>query len=198
MNSAVIVPADEFCEYTPKMPFIPDQQSVETLAAKRPYQSLDVCRRIGRPIWDGDPPNAHFNPEPCIVCRSTRNSLPSALHSNRSTELSELSVVVVEHELGLLLEASISDLLFRPFKRWVIRYVEVNNLSARKFHDDEYVENTKPNRRLYKEVTRPYSLGLVLQKAVPGLGIFRSRTPFDHVFPHGRASVANAELYLQL
>ena len=104
----------------------------------------------------------------------------------------------MEHELGLLLEAGIPDLLFRPFKHWVIRYVEMNNLSTREFHDDEYVENTKPNRRLYKEVTRPYGLSLVLQKAAPGLGIFRSGTPFDHVFPYSRTGVANAELYLQL
>ena len=110
MNSAVIVPADEFRECTPKMPFIPDQQSVETLAAKRPYQPLDVCRRIGRPIWDGDPPNAHLNPEPYIVCRSTRNSLPSALHSNRSTKLSELSVVVMEVDLDGEVLRGIEDL----------------------------------------------------------------------------------------
>jgi len=89
----------------------------------------------------------------------------------------------VEHELGLLLEAGIPDLLFRPFKRWVIRYLEVNNLSTREFHNDEYVENTKLNRRLHKEITGQYGLGLVLQKAAPGLGIFRSRTPFDHVSP---------------
>ena len=117
MNSAVIAPADEFLEYTPKMSFTPDQQPIETLAAKRPYQPLDVYHRIGRFIWDGNPPNAHLNPEPCIVCRSTRNSLPSAFYSYRSTELSELSVVVVKQELGLLLEAGIPDLLFRPFKQ---------------------------------------------------------------------------------
>ncbi len=51
MHAAVVVPADEFCEYTSKMPFIPDQHSVETLPAKCPYQPLDVRRRIGRTIW---------------------------------------------------------------------------------------------------------------------------------------------------
>jgi len=89
MNLAVIISADEFRERTPKMPFIPDQQSVQTLPAKRPYQPLDVCRRIGCPIWNGDPPNSHLNPQPCIVCRSTRNSLPFLLHSQRTTELYE-------------------------------------------------------------------------------------------------------------
>ena len=29
----------------------------------------------------------------------------------------------------------IHDLLIRPFKRWMFRYVEVNNLSTRKFHE---------------------------------------------------------------
>jgi hypothetical protein len=103
----------------------------------------------------------------------------------------------VKQELGLLLEAGVPDLLFRPFKRWVIRYVEVNNLSTREFHDDEYVENTKPNRRLHKEVTRPYGFGLVLQKAAPGLGICWLRTPFDHVPADGRAGVVNSKLHLQ-
>ena len=68
----------------------------------------------------------------------------------------------MNQEFGLLLEAGIPDLLFRPFKRWVICYIEVNNLSTREIHNDEYVENTKPNRRLREEVTRPYSLGLIL------------------------------------
>jgi hypothetical protein len=83
----------------------------------------------------------------------------------------------VKQELGLFLEAGVPDLLFRPFKRWVIRYIEVNNLSTREFHHDEYVENTKPNRGLHKEVTRPYGLSLVLQKAAPCLEIFRPSAP---------------------
>jgi hypothetical protein len=58
----------------------------------------------------------------------------------------------VKQELRLLLEAGVPDLLFRPFKHWVLCYIEVNNLSTREFHDDEYVENTKRNRRLHKEV----------------------------------------------
>jgi hypothetical protein len=58
MRAFVVVPADEFGEYTPKMSFIPDQHAVETLPAKRPYQPLDVCRRIGRAIWNRDPPDA--------------------------------------------------------------------------------------------------------------------------------------------
>ncbi len=52
-------------------------------------------------------------------------------------------------------------------------------------HDHENVKNTKPNRVQHKEVTAPNGLGLVLQKASPGLGISRSRTPFDHVSPDG-------------
>jgi hypothetical protein len=60
----------------------------------------------------------------------------------------------VKQELGLLLEAGIPDLLFRPFEYWVIRYIEVNNLSTREFHDDEYVENMKRNRVLHEEVAR--------------------------------------------
>ena len=41
MDAALIVPGDEFGEYTPKMSFIPDQHSVKTLPAKRPYQPLE-------------------------------------------------------------------------------------------------------------------------------------------------------------
>jgi hypothetical protein len=44
----------------------PHQKPVETLAAERCYQPLDVCQGIGRPIWDEDPPNVHLNPEPII------------------------------------------------------------------------------------------------------------------------------------
>jgi hypothetical protein len=46
MYAPVVVPADEFLEYPPKMPFIPDQHSVETLQANGPYQPLHVFRRL--------------------------------------------------------------------------------------------------------------------------------------------------------
>jgi 2-keto-4-pentenoate hydratase/2-oxohepta-3-ene-1,7-dioic acid hydratase in catechol pathway len=74
----------------------------------------------------------------------------------------KLPVVVVEQELGMVLETSISDLLFRPLEGWVIGYIQVNDLTIRELHDDEDVENTKPNRVLYKEVAGPHGLGLVL------------------------------------
>ena len=80
MHAPAVVPADEFIQYTAKMPFIPDQHSVETLPTKRPYQPLDVRRRVGRAIRNRYPPNPHLLPEPHIVCGSTRDLLPCILH----------------------------------------------------------------------------------------------------------------------
>jgi len=159
MHAAVVVPADEFPEYTPTMPFIPDQHTVKTLATKRPYRPLDVRRRVGRAIRNRYPADAHLLPQPLIVCRSTRYPLPCPLHSKRTTKLTELSVVVVQQELGLLLKAGVPHLLFRPLERRMIGYVQVDDLSARKLHDHENSENTKPNRVLHKEVTGPRGLG---------------------------------------
>jgi hypothetical protein len=46
MHAAVVVPADEFPEYTPKMPFIPDQHTVEI---DFPAQSaLDLARNLAK------------------------------------------------------------------------------------------------------------------------------------------------------
>jgi hypothetical protein len=81
--------------------------------------------------------------------------------------LTKLPVIVVKEEYGLFLKAGVPDLLFRPFKHRVIRYIEVNNLSTRELHDDEYVENTKSDRVLHKKVARPHGLGLILQKGSP-------------------------------
>jgi hypothetical protein len=198
MHAAVVVPADEFVEYTPKMSLIPNQHSVNTRAAKRPYEPLNVRRRVGCAIRNRYPPDVHLPPEPHIECGSTRDLLPCILHSKRTTKLTKLPVVVVKQELGLLFEAGVSDLLFRPLERWMIRHVHVDDLSIRKLHDDENVENTKPNRMLHKEVTGPHGLGLLRQKASPGLRICGSQMPFDHVFPDGRAGVADTELHLQL
>ncbi len=91
----------------------------------------------------------------------------------------------MQQEPGLLREAGVPHLLFRPLECWMIGYVQVNDLSTRKLHDHENVKNTKPNRVRHKEVTGPHGLGLVLQKVSPGLGISPSRTPFDHVSPDG-------------
>jgi len=198
MDAAVVVPADEFCKYTSKMSFAPDQHSVETLPAKRPYQPLNVCRCIGRALRNRYSSDAHLLPEPRIVCRSTRSPLFPALHSKRTSKLTELPVVVVEQEPGLLIEAGVPDLLFCPLEGWMLGYVQVDDLATRKLHYHENVENTKSNRVLHKEVTGPHGLGLVLQKASPGLGICRSRTLSDHVSPDGRTGVANSELHLQL
>ena len=196
MHAAVVVPADEFVEYTPKMPFIPDQHSVETLPAKRPYQPFDVRRRVGRAIRNRYPPNPHLLPEPHIVGGSTPDLLPCILHWKPTTELTELPVVVVEQELGRLLEAGVPDWLFRPLEGWMIGYVPVDDLSIRQLQDDEYVEDTKPNCVLHQEVTGPHGLSLVLQEASPGLRICGSQAPFNHVSPDGRTGVANTELHL--
>jgi hypothetical protein len=81
MHAAVVVPTYGFGEYTPKMPLIPDQHLVETLPANRPYQPLEVRRRVGCAIRNRYPPDAHLLPEPLIVCRSTRHPFPCVLNS---------------------------------------------------------------------------------------------------------------------
>jgi hypothetical protein len=114
------------------------------------------------------------------------------------SELTKLSVIVVNQEFRLFLEADVPDLLFRPLERWMIGYMQVYDLSTGKLHDDEYIKDLNSDRVLHKKVTGPQSLGLVLQKASPGLGICWSRTPFDHVSSYGRAGMSNAKLDLQL
>jgi len=146
------------------MPFVPDHHSVETLPANCPYQPLDVRRPIGGTVRNRYPPDVHLLPEPYILCGSTRDFLPCILHAKRTAELTKLSVVVVEQEPRQVLETGISDLLFRPLEGWMIGYIQVNDLTIREPHDDEDVENTKPNRVLHKEVAGPHGLGLVLQK----------------------------------
>ncbi len=152
------------------MTLIPNQHSVETLSTKRPYQTLDVRRGVGCAVQDRNPPNPHHFPQPHSQCRSTRYSLAGSFHSLWTTELSELPVVVVEQEFGLFIETGVSDLLFRPLERWVLGHVEVDKLSTAELHNDEHVEDTKPDCVLHKEVTSPYGLGLVLQEASPSLG----------------------------
>jgi hypothetical protein len=45
----------------------------------------------------------------------------------------------------------------------MIGYIQVNDLTIRELHSDEDVESINPNRVLYKEVTGPHGLELVLQ-----------------------------------
>ena len=104
----------------------------------------------------------------------------------------------MKQELRLLLEAGVPYLLFRPVEGWMIGYMKVYDLSTGNLHDDEHIKELKRDRVLHKEVTGPHGLGLVLQKASPGLGICWSRTPFDHVSSYGRAGMSNAKLDLQL
>ena len=104
----------------------------------------------------------------------------------------------MEKEFGLLYKAGIQNLLFCALDGWMIGYLYMNDLSARQFHDDDYVKDTEPDCVVNKKVTGPYGLGLILQKGFPCLGISVSRAPFNHVSPYGRAGMANAKFYLQL
>jgi hypothetical protein len=52
MDTAVVIPEIEFSESAPKMICIPNQHSVETLSAKRPNQTLDLCRCVGCAVRD--------------------------------------------------------------------------------------------------------------------------------------------------
>ena len=167
------------------MSFIPDQHSIKTLPAERPDRPLDVCSLVGCAKRNRYPPDAHLLPEPFIECRSTRHLLPCVLNSQRTSKLAKLPVIVVEQELRLFLEAGIPDLLFRPLEGWMIGDMKVYDLSTGNLHDDEHIKDLKYDRVLHEEVARPHGLGLVFQKAFPGLGICRSRTPFDHVSPDG-------------
>ncbi len=76
-------------------------------------------------------------------------------------------------------------------------HIIVDDLSTPEFHDDQYVEDTEPDRVLHEEVTSPHDFRLVLQEGSPSLGI-AGRLPFDHVSTDGRGGVADAELHLQL
>jgi len=58
MDAALVVPGDEFSEHMPKVSFIPDPHPVKTLPAKRPYQPLNVCCRIGCAVWNRYSPDA--------------------------------------------------------------------------------------------------------------------------------------------
>jgi hypothetical protein len=99
--------------------------------------------------------DAHLFPDPYVECRSTRHALSLVLDLCRATELTEFTVVVMEKELGLLLEADVPDLLFRPLERWMIGYMQVYDLSTRQLHDDEYIKDSKSNCVLHEKVTSP-------------------------------------------
>ncbi len=52
-----------------------------------------------------DSPDAHHLPQPRIESEPTRHTLPCPLHSQRTTELAELPVVVMDQKLGVFLES---------------------------------------------------------------------------------------------
>jgi len=99
MHAAVVVPAEEFREYMPKMPLMPDQHAVETLPAKRPYQPRAVRGRVGCAQRNRYPPDVHLLPEPHIVCRSTRHLLACVLNLYWTPEPAKLPFTPSNHSL---------------------------------------------------------------------------------------------------
>ena len=162
MNAAAVVPIHKFFENAAQMTSIPDQHPIKTLPPQRPYQPLNMSRSLGCALGDEHATDSHLPPEPNILCGSTRHLPSGPFHAEWPTKLTELPVVVVEQELGLLLETGIANLLFCPFERRMGGDVYVDYLSTREFHDQEDIEDTKANRVLHKEVAAPDGFGLVL------------------------------------
>ena len=85
-----------------------------------------------------DGPNAEL-----MVCslwiESRGDHLAVDLGSGPFAELAIDAIVIVDEELCLLIERGVPDLLLDPGQGWMVGHVDVHNLAAPEFHDDEDV-----------------------------------------------------------
>jgi len=111
----------------------------------------------------------------------------------------------VDEKLRLAVESGVSELpvlspvegLLDPFEGGMLGHVEVHDLAAAQFHDDEYVQGRELDRVLVAEVAHPDGIGLVPEEDAPGLARSAGLRGLDHVLADCRRRVLDPELDLE-
>src|SRR3979411_640697 len=124
---------------------------VETFAADRADESLDVSILPGRSGCDRMVPNAHCT-DPLQEDRTIRGvSIPN-----------EISRRVVPRE-------RLGDLARDPLRGWVCRHAKRYPKSSSVAYNDKTIQNLECDRRQDKEVDRRDAVGVIAEKRTPAL-----------------------------
>ena len=198
MDASGIEPTSVLGQDGPKLTLVPHQDPVQQLAAQGADEPFDMSVRVGRAIGRWDATNAHGLGKPDVEGRPAGDLLAGDFRGDRSAELPEHAVIVVEEELRRPVECRVADLLVDPGLAWVLGHVDVHDPAAAQLQDDEDVQGGEADRVLDAEVAGPDGLGLVLQERAPRQGIPRRPGGLDHVLPDRGLGVLDAELELQL
>ena len=88
--------------------------------------------------------------------------------------MAEYAAVVVDKKSWTLLpHGGVAYLLLYPVKCGMCGYIEMNNLSTLKLHDDKDVNRDEKERELNHEVTAPYGRCVILEESAPSLRVSR-------------------------
>ena len=107
VNSGLVVPVDEFPKGLTEMTLVPDQHAIKTFPAQGSDQALDVGRGVRGLVGSRNFSDVHDLTEPHIESGSAGIRPTSTPELNRLPQLAVLAVVVVDEELGLLLETRV-------------------------------------------------------------------------------------------
>jgi hypothetical protein len=119
-------------------------------------EALDMGLSVRGVVRSGGSPNAHCLGQPDIERGATRDPLAVDFRGDGFAELPEDAGVVMDEELRLAAVGSgISDLLLYQGQGRVLGDVDVHDLAAAKFHDDEYVEGGEADHARVAEHSGP-------------------------------------------
>jgi hypothetical protein len=197
VDSPGVEPASVLGQDGPKLSFVPHQDSVEQFTAQGADETLDMGLRVRCVVGSGESPDSHHIGQPYVEGRAAGDLLATDFDRDRLAELPEDAVVVVDQELRLTVEGSVSNLLPYPGLSRVPGDVDVDDLAAAELHDDEDVERLEANGLLDAEVAHPDGIGLVLEEGSPGLSWPAGSCGPDHVLADGGGRVLDAEFQLQ-
>ena len=198
MDSSFVEPTDVLVDDGTELPFVPDEHPVKQLSTQGADEALDVSRGVGSMVWRSDPPDAASLSEPHVEGGAAAVRLAIDLDCDRLAELAEDAVVVVDEKLRLALEGGVPELLLDPGQGRVLGDVDMHNLAAAEFHDDEDVQGGEADGVLDAEVAGPDGIGLVLEERTPRHGVAPRPRGLDHVLADGGRRMVDAEFDLQL
>jgi hypothetical protein len=152
-------------------------EKVEAFPAKRTNHTFTEAVSFGASIWCPQYAQSHV--------------------SNRLIELRREDAIAImdEKTVAMVRRYRFSKLLLCPCRRWVIRDMDVQQLSRSEFYDYQHIETLKRRSDHGQEITGNDRLGMISHEGRPALVAARlSLWAFGHVLANGTRRDLDPEL----
>ncbi len=175
--AALIVMREPGLQQPTQVVFRQWDETVEAFPAERTDDTFTEAVSFGAPIWGPQDSQSHV--------------------SNRLIELGrEDAIAIMDKKTVVMVRGyCLSKLLLGPCGRWVIRDMDVQQLSCAEFYDDQHIKTLERRGDHSQEITGHDRLGVISHESGPALIATRlSPRVFRHVLSYHTGRYLDPEL----